>query len=455
MKLPREIAGFDSASGMVVALARFLRGRDVPPLGNPAMAALRPVAAVVARLPRRARQNVYSVFSGSEGRPEEEIAALDFDQVSEGLAALYPRRRYPAVVIGSSGGALVHLCAAMGVPWLPQTLLIPVRQRAISPDEPRRAAHAFDRTARALLDRNPDLVLHHMHDPNQDRLTLRRMAYFRVKRTRLGAAYERFLTEHLEPGGTIVVDECHQRWPVTRIGERHLFQFGATGGIPAGEYRTGSERVARYLHNHGVAADGWAAPEADEEAPEAEWGFEPALRDDVTAFAARHGYRVERLTFDGPEDLSAPVAELYRRWYRQRRMPADRLVIDSFMLLDPWWTLRTGAVPYWSVFPVEPSLDLLNAYLDRAGPYDHLHLGLFCHGVTSAGMAGIDQWRKVLGRAGESGSFAGVAPERYPNDPMTFFRFRSALRAIGERHPMPEPLPPATARSMLSEVRWE
>ncbi|MEV6492622.1 hypothetical protein AB0M20_28980, partial [Actinoplanes sp. NPDC051633] len=70
MKTPREIAGFDSASGMVVALARFLHGRDVPPLGNPAFAALRPVAEVVARLPRPVRRRVYSVFSGSEGRPE-------------------------------------------------------------------------------------------------------------------------------------------------------------------------------------------------------------------------------------------------------------------------------------------------------------------------------------------------------------------------------------------------
>ncbi|MEV6495012.1 hypothetical protein AB0M20_41285, partial [Actinoplanes sp. NPDC051633] len=387
--------------------------------------------------------------SGSEGLPQPEIADIDFDRVSEAMAALYPRRRYPAVVIGSSGGALVHLCAALGVPWLPQTLLIPVRQRGISPDDPQRAAHAFDGTARALLDRNPDLVLHHMHDPNQDRLTLARMAYFRVKRTKLGPAYERFLAEHLEPGGTILIAECGQRWPVTRIGERHLFQFGATGGIPAEEYRTGSDRVARYLRRYGVRADRWQAPPADEEAPEAEWGFEPALGDDVTAYAARNGYRVERLGFDDAEDLSGPVAELYRGWYARRGLPADRLVVDSFMLLDPWWTLRAGAVPYWSVFPVEPSLSRLRRYLDKAEPYDHLHLGLFCHGVESAGMASAAQWRDVLSRARVSGSFAGVSPRRYPNDPLTFFRFRSAIRDLDRKLPMPPPLTLAEARPAL------
>ena len=53
MKLPREIAGFDSASAMLVALARFLHGRDTPPLGKPQMRLLRPVAAAVTRLPLR------------------------------------------------------------------------------------------------------------------------------------------------------------------------------------------------------------------------------------------------------------------------------------------------------------------------------------------------------------------------------------------------------------------
>jgi hypothetical protein len=66
------------------------------------------------------------------------------------------------------------------------------------------------------------------------------MAYFRVKRTRLGAAYEQFLADVLEPGGTIVLAECGQRWPVTTIGERHLFQFGAVGGMSPDEYRDGS-----------------------------------------------------------------------------------------------------------------------------------------------------------------------------------------------------------------------
>ncbi|MCW3819745.1 hypothetical protein ONA91_35450 [Micromonospora sp. DR5-3] len=452
MRLPREVAGFDSASAMVVALARFLHGRGTPPLGNSAFRALRPAAAVAARLPVTTRQWIYSVFSGAEGRREADIARIDAETVAASVAALYPRRRYPAVVIGSSNGALTHLCAALGVPWLPQTLLLPVRQQQVPPDDPMRAAHAFDRTARALLDRNPALVLHHMHDPNQDRLTLRRMAYFRVKHTRLGRAYEKFITDLLEPGGTILIAECGQQWPTTRIGRRHLFQLGAVGGMPPEEYRTGGPRVADYLRRYGAAVSGWQAPPADADSPEAEWGFEPVLRDDITAFADRHGFRTTRLMFDQPEDLSPPIADLYRWWYRQRGLPANRLLIDSFILLDPWWTLRTGSVPYWTAFPVQSSLAGLHRYLDGGDGYDYLHLALFCHGVDSVGVATAGQWRQLLRRARIEGAFAGVSPSRYPNDPYTFFGHQRALRAIPDRYPNPQPLPLNTFKAFLRDA---
>jgi hypothetical protein len=451
MRLPREVAGFDSASAMVMALARFLHGRDTPPLGQPAARALLPVARAANLLPVRARETIYSAASGAEAQSARRLATLDIDDVAKNVTQLYPRRRYPGVMVGSSSGALVHLCAALGIPWLPQTMLLPLRQRDVPVDDPMRAAHAFDDTARALLQRNPDVVLHHMHDPNQDRLTLRRVAYFRVKRTRLGPAYEQFLIRTLAPGATLFLTECRQSWPTTRIDERHVFQFGAVGGMTPQEYHDGSPRLAAHLRRHGLGQTRWEAPAPDGDSPEAEWGFEDRLRDDVLAFARRHGYRVQRLIFQDPQDLSPMVADLYRWWYRQRGLPAARLLIESFILLEPWWTLRTGSVPYWTTFPVEPSANALADYLDRSGPYDHIHLALFCHGVESIGLTTADRWRELLHRARIDGSFTGVTPRHYPRDLATFFRFPSALRAIPDRHPMPEPLPLATLDSHLAD----
>jgi hypothetical protein len=134
----------------------------------------------------------------------------------------------------------------------------------------------------------------------------------------------------------------------------------------------------------------------------------------VTAFAYRHGYQVRRLAFDDPEDVSPLVAGLYRWWYRRRGLPADRLLIASFILTEPWWALRTGAVPYWTTFPVQRSADALDRYLDHTDGYDFIHVALFCHGVESVGLAPADRWRAVLRRARVAGTFAGVAPDRYP-----------------------------------------
>ena len=142
--------------------------------------------------------------------------------------------------VGSSNGALTHAYAAMGIPWLPQTFLIPVSrphatgftngildmvstfqssliflsffslpQHSLFCDlRLRPPSYRFiflfnpptrlifssiiisqqtkemewgREAARQFLDENPDLELHHMADPNQDKLMIEYMAYFRFK----------------------------------------------------------------------------------------------------------------------------------------------------------------------------------------------------------------------------------------------------------------------------------
>jgi hypothetical protein len=348
----------------------------------------------------------------------------------------YPKRRYPAVAIGSSSGALVHLCAALGIPWLPQTFLVPVRQTDIAPDEARRSMAAGVPLGRRLLEVNPDLQLHHMHDPNQDQLMIRHMTYFRVKRLRLGATFERFLAEVLEPGGLVLLSECSKSWPATRVGERHVFQFGAVGGLEPPEYFRGSPRVAAFLERYGSMRRHWNPPEPDGEWPEAEWGFAPPLRADVERIARERGYRIRRLVFDDPEHLSPLVAELYRARWRARGLPASRLLVESFVLMAPRWALRSGSVPFWLTFNTEPSAVCLERHLERAEPYDEILMMLFAHGAESIGLAPIERWRSLLGRARGRGQFLGVDEANYPGDFATFARYHAALPDV------PEPLEP-------------
>lgn len=463
MRAADAVAKFDSATAMLRALARFTHGRDFPMLGGRPWA--EPLATgllgLVNRLPEGLREQLYSYSGWSEAIPPDRLAEVRSEELAAWVAGHYPRRRYPAVLVGSSNGAAVHLGAALGVPWLPQTLLVPVRQHGVHPDEPGQDLEATAGPARALLDANPDLVLHHMHDPNQDRLMIQRMTYLRVKRLRLGRAYERFLADSLEPGGTIFLVECTLTWPTTRVGERHLFQHGALGGASVEEVHRGSDRVADYLRRYRSHRRRWAPPAPDADRPEAEWGFEPALGADVERFAAERGYRVRRIVFEQPESLSPLVADLYRDWYGRRGLPTDRLLGESFILLEPWWALATGSVPFWMVFNTEPSLAAIHRYLDAAGPFAEIRLTLFSHGVESVGLAGIGRWRTVLDRATKVGSFLGVDEQAFPRDFATLARYHRALAGVRRRYPMPQPLPLAALDGFLDrqgeryEVRWK
>src|SRR3982750_3412881 len=102
MRLPSAVAGFDSASAMAVSVARFLRGRDTPPLGNPAARALLPIARAASRLPVRAREAIYAAASGAEAQSARRVAALDIDTVYAGVAGPSPVRRDPAGVLAPS-----------------------------------------------------------------------------------------------------------------------------------------------------------------------------------------------------------------------------------------------------------------------------------------------------------------------------------------------------------------
>ncbi len=430
---------------MLRALSAHLRGEDFRVLGSvpkPLAPLMRPVAAAVNALPRRIREGVYTYSGANEAIPPESLGDVSAEEVSRWVVDEYPRRRYPAVAVGSSNGALVHLWGALGIPWLPQTFLVPVRHPGIHPDEPREDMEWAREPARVLLEANPELVLHHMHDANQDRLMIRRMTYFRTKRLRLGTTYERFLADSLEPGGTIFLVECGLSWRTTRVGERHVFQHGALGGATEEEFARGSARVANYLARYGSHRRRWDPPEPDGRSPEAEWGFEPALREDAERLAREKGYRLRRILFERPEDPSPLVADLYRRWYRERGLPGDRLLVESFIVMEPRLALRTGSAPFWAVFNMEPSASALERYLDsvEGDPYDDVRVMLFSHGVDSVGLVPIARWRSLAGRARRKAGFVGVDEKKFPRDYAVFARYHDELEKIPARYPLPEPL---------------
>lgn len=440
---PDYLADFDSASAMLSALGRFLSGRDFPMLGAVprwAMPLVKALSGGVNRLPARLQEQVY-IWSGWL----EAIGASRIDRISEidlsrWAIGQYPKRRYPAVAIGSSNGAATHLWAALGIPWLPQTFLVPIARSGVHPDEPKDEVEWSREPARRVLDRNPDLQLHHMHDPVQDRLMVRRMSYFRLKKLSLGDTYRTFLDQCLEPGGTIILVDCRLSWPVTDCGGRHLFQFGALGGASAEEVHHGGPRVAEYLRRYRSHRTKWDPPSANLVAPEAEWGFASSLGEEVLAYAADRGCSMRRLVFEQPEAMSPLVADLHRWWNERRGLPSTRLLVDSFILMEPYWCLGTGSVPFWMVFNTEGSFAALQSYLSTR-VFEEIYAALFSHGVDSIGLPSAAEWRELIEHASVRSKFIGVDPSAFPRDFAVYARYHDALlHAVPQRYPLPAPL---------------
>jgi hypothetical protein len=435
----RYLVDFDSGVNMVRALARFLRGKDHRGLSmGPGSRAL---ADLTSSLPTRARRGIFSGMGALQGIPLDQARRISADDLSDWAVSQYGPGPYPVVVVGSASGGALHLAAALRAPYLPQTLLVAVRDLRTHPDDAVGAMEALAPTTRLVAQRNPDVSVYHMHDPAQDRPMVEGMAYLRLKRHRLGRAFERFLEERLAPGGTVLVVESTRTWRSRAVGDRAFFQFGCLGGLSEEEYHDSGPRVADYLARERSSYRRWDPPEPDARRPEAEWGFDPALLRDLEQVSARFGYRLRRLVVSEPQDLSPMVADLYRWWYRRRGMSGQRLLVESYVQWDPLWVLRLGAVPFWCRFNMSTDYDELERYLRTAKPYDDVSVNLFSQGLWSPGVVPVGHWHRLATSFAQvNGDVIGVDEDAYPLDTGSTLRFQPAFAALPARHPLPAPL---------------
>ncbi|MQS06774.1 hypothetical protein [Streptomyces alkaliphilus] len=445
---------FDSSANTVRALGSFLhgeshRGMSMGP-GSPRL------ANGLARLPRPVRRRIFAGMGYQQAIPLDRVRDVRIEDLDEWVVQQYGPGPYPAVVIGSTSGAVVHLAAALGAPFLPQTQLVSVRDTATHPDDPRAALDAIAPLARRVAANNPGIAVYHMHDPGQDRAMLEKMAYLRLKRLELGETYERFIEERLAPGAPVIQVECTRDWRTREVGDRTYFQFGCLGGIPEEEYHDTGERITDFLHTAKSDRDGWEPPEPDARRPEAEWGFHPSMAEDIRRVAERSDHPVRRLVFEDPQVPSAFVADFYRSWYRERGLAGNRLLVESYVQWDPLWALKVGAVPFWLRFNMRPSLDALTDYLEESesagDPWDEIHLNVFSQGLKSPGVVPPKEWRRTIERyARRKAEIIGVDEEVYPVDPGSTMRFQPAFEGIEERQPLPPPLPPEAIDTFLAE----
>src|SRR3954447_16142327 len=94
----QSVAAFDSASAFLSSLARALHHQDFPYLGQSRLKV--PLVYASKALPGPLRRKAYVVASGREGVPPERLAGIDMEHVATWVAAKYPARRFPAVLLG-------------------------------------------------------------------------------------------------------------------------------------------------------------------------------------------------------------------------------------------------------------------------------------------------------------------------------------------------------------------
>ncbi|MGH9162558.1 MAG: hypothetical protein ACRD2X_21535, partial [Vicinamibacteraceae bacterium] len=94
-----------------------------------------------------------------EAWPPHRIGEVNVNAISQWVVEQYPQRRYPGVFIGASHGGAMHLAAALGMPWLPQTFLLALRRR-LDPDDLIGDMEWGSAPARDLAARNPELAVY-------------------------------------------------------------------------------------------------------------------------------------------------------------------------------------------------------------------------------------------------------------------------------------------------------
>lgn len=407
VKPEKVVASFDSASVLHAATVAAIKHEDFPHLGNSAVKGA--AARIAGRLPWPILKPLYSRIGGAEGIDPSRLSEIDMDDVAKSFATAYPQTRYPAVIVGSSNGAMTHLAAAIGAPWLPGTVLVPVHHVG-DPHEPD-AALSFGRTVGPrLLDANPGITLHQMHDSAQDELMTARMAYFRTKWSGLPTAYAEFLTSRLDTAAPVILVNDESTWPVVRVSERHVFQSGGRGGLTPQDYQ-------EMPHT----------PEADDRAPEAEWGCDPKFADAIRGWCLANNHPLIEIRIDGPQEAAHPVAEILRDWTRSRGGAADRLLVPSFVLGDPWRTITIGAIPFWTFFPVQSALQSLQHHLASSSPYREVNVLVMQHGANSPGMASPNDFEDVIDESGATARLLALRENQSPHDIGSLGRYGPVL----------------------------
>jgi hypothetical protein len=274
---------------------------------DPALAAVRQITAGLTNapltdLPRPhplRRWWVRGVETRRRALSLQDLANLDIEDIAHWFTAHYRcasqttgenHQCYPGVVIGSINTAMTHVCTLTRIPWLPQTIMLPLQWEPRCWSSLPAAAAVGIQAAAAFHGRNPEVALHQSHDEWPGPAAGGGAPRMRAKLRRLPAAYVEFLDSSLAAAAMVILLQDESVWPATRLSHRHVLHLGSRH----------NPRAANSTYT--VIPDGLS--------PDAEVGFDPDLGTDVARWCAARGRPLYRVRIRDASALGPAVAKL-------------------------------------------------------------------------------------------------------------------------------------------------
>jgi hypothetical protein len=358
----------------------------------------------------------------SVGHDAVDAARLDVDSLPRWCVDQYPKgdRLYEAIVVGSPNGAVAHLAALLGAPFLTTSFGLTFRHPTIDAED-----HlAYLESSRALVDSilaanegtGFELIVH--YDPLHDRSLVEVVDFVRVKLRELPTCYREFIERHLAPGGRLVIIDCAYAWPQYELRDRVTLQVGGLGGVPPETF-----------------LEQWPFELPVSTRRESEWGCPEPFASAAAEFAADRGIESVEISFEHPWDYSLLAHDAYLVCEGVR---GRSLVIDCFNHLNPRTNVETGIPALWLPFNTEEGLALVEEALSGEA-FDRIRFAILPSFAESPDTAPLGPWIDLLSRYGEV-ELVGIDPKRFPADPLAPFRFVDRMNELGESERLDRPL---------------
>jgi hypothetical protein len=390
-------------------------------------------------------------YASQAAIPVAATGGIDADEVARWVVGQYPRRQYPAVVVGSPHGAAVHLAAAAGVPWLPSGWEMAVRWPDGSPDDPSAALTHGAAVAARLLAANRDVAIRQVHDPVLRGVLAGSTVSLHARWQHLPDPYREFLSAYLSRDAAVIVVRDMRTWPALDVGAGHTFQLGSpASGLDAAEFRTAGPQLCQALRYLDADRLRWRPPSISCPERYTETGVESGFEESVRSWARTRRLRLHRVLYAAPEAFSAAVADLYRRWLRGAGKSGDRLVVESGRLLDPAQVLRAGLVPYWCETPASRAANALSWWLAGSVTFSSVDVLVDGFGVPTAATANPAQWHAAA-RFGGRRAHVDPSATNLGTFPLPVRHATGLLRGHAADLPGPAPLHPDAAMEAIGE----